>query len=41
MRCANDDAAGSNSDGCCDYLITPAVDLRESEGYSLVIQQLL
>jgi hypothetical protein len=22
-------------DGCCDYLITPAVDLRESEGYTL------
>ena len=32
---SNDDAAGSNSDGCCDYLITPAVDLRESEGYVL------
>ena len=31
--CANDDAAGSDNDGCCDYLITPAVDLRESEGY--------
>jgi hypothetical protein len=33
--CANDDAAGSNSDGCCDYLITPPLDLRESEGYAL------
>jgi hypothetical protein len=32
---SNDDAAGSVSDGCCDYLITPAVDLRESEGYAL------
>ncbi len=32
---SNDDAAGSNSDGCCDYLITPAVDMRESEGYAL------
>jgi hypothetical protein len=31
----NDDAAGSLSDGCCDYLITPAVDMRESEGYAL------
>jgi len=30
---ANDDAAGSESDGCCDYLITPPMDLRESEGY--------
>ena len=33
--CTNDDAAGSTNDGCCDYLITPAVDLRESEGYAL------
>jgi hypothetical protein len=33
---ANDDAAGSVSDGCCDYLITPAVDLRESDGYALM-----
>jgi hypothetical protein len=32
---ANDDLAGSTSDGCCDYLITPACDLRESEGYGL------
>ena len=23
------------SDGCCDYLITPPMDLRESEGYAL------
>ncbi len=22
-------------DGCCDYLITPPIDLRESEGYAL------
>jgi hypothetical protein len=32
---SNDDAAGSESDGCCDYLITPPVDLRESDGYAL------
>jgi hypothetical protein len=32
---ANDDAAGSESDGCCDYLITPVMDLRESDGYSM------
>ena len=32
---ANDDQAGSESDGCCDYLITPPMDLRESDGYSL------
>jgi len=31
----NDDAAGSESDGCCDYLVTPALDLRESEGFVL------
>ena len=31
----------ATSDGCCDYLITPAVDLRESEGYALIVQQLL
>ena len=31
----NDDAAGSTNDGCCDYLITPPVDMRESEGYAL------
>ncbi|MBP6871328.1 MAG: carboxypeptidase regulatory-like domain-containing protein [Bacteroidales bacterium] len=32
---ANDDAAGSDNDGCCDYLITPPCDMRESEGYVL------
>ncbi|HEY6020287.1 MAG TPA: T9SS type A sorting domain-containing protein, partial [Candidatus Paceibacterota bacterium] len=32
---SNDYTAGSESDGCCDYLITPAVDLRESEGYAM------
>lgn len=32
----NDDAVGGgNGNGCCDYLITPAVDLRESEDYTL------
>jgi hypothetical protein len=33
--CSNDEAAGPGNDGCCDYLITPGVDLRESEGYVL------
>jgi hypothetical protein len=32
----NDDAVGGGpGNGCCDYLITPAVDLRESEDYQL------
>ena len=26
---------GSTGSGCCDYLITPPLDLRESEGYAL------
>ena len=34
--CVNVDALGSSGgSGCCDYLITPQLDLRESEGYSL------
>ncbi len=32
---ANDDAAGSVSDGSEDYLITPELDLRESDDFSL------
>ncbi len=32
---SNDDGAGSTNPGDADYLITPPVDLRESEGYSL------
>ncbi len=36
---ANDDGAGSDNDGCCDYLITPALDLREASGYSLKFDQ--
>ncbi len=32
---ANDDAAGSVSDGSMDYLITPAMDLRESDNFNL------
>lgn len=32
---SNDDAAGSEGDGCCDYLITPSMDLRESGNYVL------
>lgn len=35
FACANDDAAGSDNDGCCDYLITPALDLREMSGFSM------
>lgn len=31
----NNDLAGSENNGCCDYLITPMLDLRESEGYAL------
>ena len=32
---SNDDAAGSNNDGSMDYLITPELDLRESDNFSL------
>ncbi len=32
--CSNDDASSTNV-GCCDYLITPALDLRDAEGYFL------
>ncbi|MFA8450235.1 MAG: carboxypeptidase regulatory-like domain-containing protein [Bacteroidales bacterium] len=31
----NDAEAGSNNDGSMDYLITPAVDLRESDNFNL------
>jgi hypothetical protein len=31
----NNDMAGSENNGCCDYLITPPLDLRESEGYAI------
>ncbi len=31
----NDDAPGSNNNGCCDYLATPVVDLRDYEDYVL------
>ena len=31
----NDGFAGSDCNGCCDYLITPPVDLRESENFSM------
>jgi type IX secretion system substrate protein len=37
--CSNDDAQGSVSNGCCDFLITPALDLRETSGYSLKFDQ--
>ncbi|MFC2107251.1 carboxypeptidase regulatory-like domain-containing protein [Bacteroidota bacterium] len=34
--CSNDDlAAGSSNNACCDYLITPAVDLRQAEEFFL------
>jgi hypothetical protein len=31
--CANDDLCGSGKDGSVDYLITPALDLRESDDF--------
>ncbi len=34
----NDDAPGSNNNGCCDYLATPVVDLRDYEDYVLRFQ---
>ena len=34
----NDDAAGPNNNGCCDYLITPVVDLRDYPDYMLEFQ---
>jgi len=36
---ANDDLAGSTNDGSMDYLITPAVDLRESDSFMLYFDQ--
>ena len=33
--CTNDDGAGSGNIGCCDYLITPVLDLREHSDYVL------
>ncbi|MFZ4705923.1 MAG: T9SS type A sorting domain-containing protein, partial [Bacteroidales bacterium] len=35
---ANDDGAGSSNNGCCDYLITPPVDLTAAPGYVLSFQ---
>ena len=32
---ANDDAGGSGNNGCCDYLITPALDLTNAPSYAL------
>ncbi len=39
--CDNDDAAGTGpqSDGSMDYLITPKMDLRESDNFSLYFDQ--
>jgi hypothetical protein len=31
----NNDLAGSENNGCCDYLVTPQLDLRECEGFVL------
>jgi len=31
----NNELAGSGNNGCCDYLITPEMDLTQYEGYSL------
>lgn len=32
---ANDDLAGGTNNGCCDYLITPTLDLSVCEGFKL------
>ena len=34
----NDDAAGSNNNGCCDYLATPVLDLRDYVDYIIRFQ---
>ena len=34
----NDDAPGSGNNGCCDYLITPVLDLRDYNDYILRFQ---
>jgi type IX secretion system substrate protein/carboxypeptidase family protein len=39
FACLNDDMSGSQGHGCCDYLITPALDLREANAYSLKFDQ--
>ncbi len=31
--CTNDDGAGSANNGCCDYLATPVIDMREYTDY--------
>ncbi len=31
-----EDIAGSDCNGCCEFLVTPPVDLRESENYELI-----
>ncbi len=36
---SNDDACGTVGNGCCDYLITPGLDLRESNAFSLKFDQ--
>jgi hypothetical protein len=35
--CSNGTTSGSDDDACCDYLITPPLDLRESEGYAMYL----
>ena len=34
--CVNDDAPGSTNDACCDYLISPPLDLQLYDDYMLV-----
>ncbi|MCF8234892.1 MAG: carboxypeptidase regulatory-like domain-containing protein [Bacteroidales bacterium] len=34
----NDDAPGSGNNGCCDYLVTPVLDLRDFNDYILRFQ---
>ncbi len=31
----NNSLAGTGNNGCCDYLITPEIDLTQAEGYTL------
>ncbi|MCF8397826.1 MAG: choice-of-anchor J domain-containing protein [Bacteroidales bacterium] len=37
--CDNENLSGSTGSGCCDYLITPELDLRESPEFSLKFHQ--
>ncbi len=35
---SNDNQGGASNNGCCDYLITPSLDLSNGEGYKLHFQ---